>query len=629
MRAGGVDIVSSYVFWIHHEEIAGRVRFDGGLDLRRFVEEVQSLGLLFWLRIGPWCHGEVRNGGFPDWLLGQGIETRTNDEDYLAQVKRFYELIFAQVDGLFADQGGPIIGVQIENEYGHCGGLTGQVGEDHMRELYRMAREIGFDAPYFSATGWGGAVTGGLLPVMGGYADAPWDPGLHEIEPSANFVITPERNDHNIGSDLGVGADLTFDPDQFPYLTAELGGGLQVCHHRRPIARPQDPAAMSVAKLGSGVSLLGYYMYHGGINPDGELSTLQESRATGYPNDLPVKSYDFRAPLGAYGQVSDSWHELRLLAMFLRHFGAELCQMTPEFPAANPVDPADASALRYSIRHNGRWGFVFFNNYTRRPNRPLFPAVRVEALGEILPAFDVAPDEFGFYPFNMPVAGGIVRFAQATPLCRLGATTVFYGTAIDATAGANVRLISRDEALHAYVVDGELVLSDDPIIDGERLVERQDTSVEVTVEHRDDRHWTVKLAGYDPSAHDYGLRLSYRADSARFRIGGRLVDDDFYADGEHYLGLRRLGFPPTIQIELEPLRSDAPVYLERWPRFDAGLACVIDDVALTRIDWLPLDLDPWRTGSETDAAGPPSGTWPRRPESPTAPSRVISTAVTG
>ena len=48
---------------------------------------------------------------------------------------------------------------------------------------------------------------------------------------------------------------------------------------------------------------MGYYMFHGGRNPDGKLTTLQESQATGYPNDLPVKSYDFNAPLGEFGQI--------------------------------------------------------------------------------------------------------------------------------------------------------------------------------------------------------------------------------------------------------------------------------------------------------------------------------------
>ena len=62
--------------------------------------------------------------------------------------------------------------------------------------------------------------------------------------------------------------------------------------------------------------LLGYYMYHGGENPDGKLTTLMESQATGYRNDMPVKNYDFQAPLGEYGQIRPQYHWLRRLHLF-------------------------------------------------------------------------------------------------------------------------------------------------------------------------------------------------------------------------------------------------------------------------------------------------------------------------
>mgnify|MGYP007098704261 FL=1 len=104
-----------------------------------------------------------------------------------------------------------------------------------MRTLTAMAREIGFDLPLCTATGWGGAATGGLLPVMGGYCEAPWDQRITEIEPNTNYVFSHIRNDALIASDHHVDDTVTFNQDDFPYLTAELGGGLQVTKHRRPI----------------------------------------------------------------------------------------------------------------------------------------------------------------------------------------------------------------------------------------------------------------------------------------------------------------------------------------------------------------------------------------------------------
>ncbi|MBO5622528.1 MAG: beta-galactosidase, partial [Butyrivibrio sp.] len=166
MKAGGVDIVSLYVIWIHHEEIKGEFDFTGDRCLRDFLETVKKVGMYSILRIGPWAHGEARNGGFPDWLLNEakekGYESRTNAPDYLEHVRTFYEKTYEQAKGYFLKDGGPVIGVQIENEYGHCGGKNGEEGEEHMRTLKKMAEEIGFVVPIYTATGWGGAVTGGM-----------------------------------------------------------------------------------------------------------------------------------------------------------------------------------------------------------------------------------------------------------------------------------------------------------------------------------------------------------------------------------------------------------------------------------------------------------------------------------
>ena len=86
MKAGGVQVVSTYIFWIHHEEIEGQFDWSGQRNLRRFVELCGKHGMYVFVRIGPWDHGEVRNGGFPDWLLAKA-KVRTNDPVYLSYVR--------------------------------------------------------------------------------------------------------------------------------------------------------------------------------------------------------------------------------------------------------------------------------------------------------------------------------------------------------------------------------------------------------------------------------------------------------------------------------------------------------------------------------------------------------------
>ena len=93
MKAGGLEIAATYVFWIHHEEIENQYDFSGDRDLRLFVQTCKECGMKLWLRIGPWAHGEARNGGFPDWLLKKEYEPRTNDERYFSVVERWYKKI--------------------------------------------------------------------------------------------------------------------------------------------------------------------------------------------------------------------------------------------------------------------------------------------------------------------------------------------------------------------------------------------------------------------------------------------------------------------------------------------------------------------------------------------------------
>ncbi len=493
MKAGGVQIVSVYTIWIHHEEVEGEWNFSGNRNLRKFLKTVQECGMYCFLRIGPWIHGEVRNGGFPDWLMEMekldGVRLRTNDVRYLGFVRRFYDRIFEEVRGLLISDEGPVMGIQIENEYGHCGGLQGEEGEAHMRTLKNMAQSIGFQVPIYTATGWGGAVTGGMLPVMGGYCEAPWDPRTTELEPSGNYVFTKERNDHNIGSDHGIGEGITFDQNQFPYLTAELGGGLQVTRQRRPVASAKDIAVMTWVKLGSGCNLLGYYMYHGGTNPEGEYSTLQESTATGGYSDLPVKSYDFQAPIREFGQLSDTYREIRRISMFAEDYEELLCRTSFVEQPDNPNAPTDLTSIRSALRvsEDQKSGFFFYNNYQRRYPMAKHMDVKLKAYdleGAVLTEFpsEVINDgDYGVYTFGMPIGESArLTVSNLTPLCILhgeeGNTYVFYTMGEKAPIyqiegdlqNHRIMILTDQEALHAVKCrkDGReyLVISQDDLV---------------------------------------------------------------------------------------------------------------------------------------------------------------------
>ena len=222
MKAGGVQIVSSYIFWNHIEEVQGVFDWTGQRDLRRFAELCQKHGMYLWVRIGPWVHGESRYGGLPDWVVKESTP-RTTDPRFLGFVAPFYDQIGNQLKGLLWKDGGPVIGVQIENEYGG-GGPNG--GPAYILQLKRMAEAAGLDVPLYTVTGWNGAVwpPGEVLPVYGGYPDAPWDPKPGPIPPSEVYVF---RFNSRISGDMGViGASDSERPQtdpQTPFLTAEVG----------------------------------------------------------------------------------------------------------------------------------------------------------------------------------------------------------------------------------------------------------------------------------------------------------------------------------------------------------------------------------------------------------------------
>ena len=424
MKAGGITIVSTYLFWIYHEEIEGKMDFGGDNDIRAFIEEFKDVGLDVVIRIGPWAHGECRNGGFPDWLLKKDYKLRDNNEEYLAVVKKWYQSIYNEVKGLFYKDGGNIIAVQIENEFVD--------NAEHLAKLKEIAVECGFIAPIYTVTGWNSASGAKIpvdevVPVFGGYCEAPWENHMNRLSPSPHYFFNRMRNDSAIGTDLiaktqSDGWQLPY--ERYPFATCELGGGIEVTHHRRPIIKPMDIYAVSLVKLGDGNNLVGYYMYHGGTNKIGELSTFNETKATGYPNDYPILSYDFQAPLSEYGEVREQYGLLNMLHMFVNDFGEEFAPMIA-VDSGNTVAADDTNSLRYGMRTNGKSGFVFVNHYQRLTELADIENAVISAGNVEFPPIDVKGEVSFFMPFNMKMGDSVLEYATAQPLCKYDDTYFF------------------------------------------------------------------------------------------------------------------------------------------------------------------------------------------------------------
>lgn len=506
MRAGGVDIVATYIFWNHHEEIKGEWDFSGCRDIKAFLELCKKVNMPVWLRIGPWAHGECRNGGFPDWLVNElgdnGLgakpgqekvrEARTNDELYMKYVRIFWEKLSEQVKGQMCKDGGAVLGIQLENEYCHAGGPSDKnKGMEHMKTLKQLALELGFEVPYYTTTGWGGAIVidGETIPVLGGYVDAPWAGHDHEMPACENFLFTPFREDENIGTDLKIEKEegYTFSKTRNPYLTAELGGGLQVTALRRTYPFPQDIEAQAICMLGAGANLLGYYMYHGGVNPDGKCTGLQEARVTGYFNDLPVKSYDFQTCIRESGKLHESYHRLKKLHMMIHAFEAQLAQAQAYFPDVQPESAEDMITPRISVRyhHDTQEGFLFINNHQRlRKMNPIKGLqVEIEGIGEetfVLENICCESGECAIIPFGLKMGESRLLRTNASLLTKMGERYFFYNNSGDngekpyfdyeGEAYDNVVILSKEEAEHTYQLGNRLYITDKALFEQNGVV---------------------------------------------------------------------------------------------------------------------------------------------------------------
>lgn len=590
MKEGGITIIATYVFWNHIEEQEGVFRWDGQRNLRHFIEICQKDGLPVVLRLGPFCHGEVRNGGIPDWMFSKNCKMRDENPVFLGYVERFYRQIFTQVQGLQWKDGGPVVAAQFDNEYRGRG--------EYLMALKQMATKIGFNLPFYTRTGWPELATpvpfGEMLPLYGDYADGFWERSIEETAGNyyKAFNFKAFRSSTAIATEqLGEQKErLNKGDEQYPYFTCELGGGMMTAYHRRPYLYPEDAYSMAVVKLGSGSNLLGYYMYHGGTNPEGStyLNETQRTMATNY-NDLPVKTYDFQAPLNEFGQKNPQYYLLRKLHLFMQDWGSILATMEAGFPCKQDISKGDDSFLRWSYRSRNGSGFIFVNNYERLQNLSTKRNVKLEACGVRLPLLNIPAGCICIFPVNIDG----IKYATAQLVAKREGKIY-----LEQIKGIPTTLAVGDKVLRNLKVKGPetpvyknyyLLTSEQA---GRLFLEeeaRPDIAINVPVFNK------IKEAGpfrtitigvnkvaEEPTDEDFDeaavytvnlpetsregnlLNIDYRGDVARLYVDGKLVDDNFYNGRPFQYALWRLPEGCTqLEIRILPLQKDMPVYFPR------------------------------------------------------------------
>ncbi|HET6254961.1 MAG TPA: beta-galactosidase [Puia sp.] len=281
-KAMGCNTIAVYVFWNYHEAEPGQWDFrSGNHDIAAFIRLCQAEGMWVLLRPGPYVCAEWDWGGLPAWLLKiPDIRVRCMDPRYMSAVSRYIARLSKEIVPLQCDHGGPILMVQVENEYGSYGN-----DRNYVKAVHRLWQEHGVTTPFYTADG-----------------------------PAAFMLEAGSLDSCAIGLDSG-GGDADFaqaakqDPD-VPAFSSETYPGW-LTHWKEPWQHPDTADIMhEVRYLLSHHRSFNLYVVHGGTN-FGCTAGANAFSPTQYQPD--VTSYDYDAPINEQGRPTPKYYALRRL----------------------------------------------------------------------------------------------------------------------------------------------------------------------------------------------------------------------------------------------------------------------------------------------------------------------------
>ena len=299
LKALGFNTVETYVPWNAHEPHKGQFDFSDRLDLERFIQTAQSLGLYMIVRPSPFICAEWEFGGLPAWLLEEDMRIRSSDQAFIEAVSHYYDRLLGILTRYQVDQGGPILMMQVENEYG-------SYGEDktYLRAVRDLMKEKGVTCPLFTSDGpWRATLRAGTL-----IEDDVFVTGNFGSKASYNFAQMQEFFDEH--------------GKKWPLMCMEFWDGW-FTRWKEPVIH-RDPeelaeAVHEVLELGS----INLYMFHGGTN----FGFMNGCSARG-TLDLPqVTSYDYGALLNEQGNPTEKYYAVQKM----------MATYYPQYPQEEPL----------------------------------------------------------------------------------------------------------------------------------------------------------------------------------------------------------------------------------------------------------------------------------------------------
>ncbi|MBG9210996.1 MULTISPECIES: glycoside hydrolase family 35 protein [Mammaliicoccus] len=284
LKALGFNTVETYIPWNYHEPREGHFEFGGEKDIQHFIQLAVELGLYVIIRPSPFICAEWEFGGLPSWLLNyKDMRIRSSDQRFIDKVDRYYAQLFKILKPLQIDHNGPIIMMQIENEYG-------SFGEDksYLNMIKDLMIKHGTTVPLFTSDGgWAQTLRAGSM-------------AEDNILPTANFGSKTDINFQNLKS---------FHDEfqkKWPLMCMEFWDGWFNRWGDDIIKRESDDL---VAEVRTAVQQghINLYMFHGGTN----YGFWNGCSARGMV-DLPqITSYDYDAPLNEMGNPTQKYYDLQ------------------------------------------------------------------------------------------------------------------------------------------------------------------------------------------------------------------------------------------------------------------------------------------------------------------------------
>ncbi len=291
----GLNTIQTYVPWNLHEPKKGQFNFEGYLNLFEFMDLAAEMGFKVLLRPSPYICSECDFGGLPGWLYQYDLNIRCNDKEYLKHISDYYDVLIPKILPYLSTNGGPVMMVAVENEYGGSG-----YDREYLKTLADMLVDRGIDVPLYTTDNTYEALHMGSLPgIMRGANFRSWE------GEATRFYNYTQRHF-----------------PEYPFFVGELWGGRQIFWGESYVRRDPEETARAYAECLK-YGYVDFYMFSGGTNFgffSGGLVRPYENNANGELKFRPhLTSYDEDAPVTETGLPTEKYYLCR--NALLRHQG--------------------------------------------------------------------------------------------------------------------------------------------------------------------------------------------------------------------------------------------------------------------------------------------------------------------